>query len=138
MSGEPNSVSRWWKAVPLELVLVGSLLGLLFLVSVLASVGWFVLVRGGMAISIVSAGIGLPLEAVYFGLMLLYARRDGGWKRGWIWRSFEHHHRLSRNQRWAAMPFFYLGALAFGIASLATIATVFGLFLGHGASWKPG
>lgn len=138
MTGRESLTTRVWRVIPIELALVVAVVLLLVCVSLLSTIGWFTLVRMSLAISVASAMVGIPLEAVYFGMMIFIARREGNWQRGWIWRSFEHHARLSRAQRWVILPFFFLGAMAFAIASLATAATVFGLFLGHQADWKPG
>lgn len=137
--GQPVDVtSPLWTRVPLEALLVVSLVAILFGIAFLSSFFWLDLLRYGLAVSVVCALVGLPLEAVYFASMIVFARRDGDWPGGWIWRSFEHHERLSTKQRWLALPFFFFGAVAFGLASLATLVTVFALFLGYHSDWKPG
>lgn len=95
-------------------------LGLLVIVCGYAAIGLVpgdVLVVTGQSLMLTSAAIGLPLELLYFGLLAWALHVSGGAPKGWYWRSFAHHHRLSPAQRWLVLPPFYIGALAFvGIA----------------------
>lgn len=80
-------------------------------------VAWARLIEIGQALMLTSAAVGIPLEMLYF---LLLGRALSGHPQcpqGWYWRSFAHHHLLSRGQRLWVLPWFYLGALGFlGIA----------------------
>lgn len=95
-------------------------LGLLLLVGAYAVVGLVpgdVLVMVGQYLMLGSAALGVPLELVYFALLAWALRANGDAPRGWYWRSFAHHHLLTREQRFLVLPPFYAGALAFvGIA----------------------
>ena len=78
---------------------------------------WGELIELGQAVMLRSSAIGIPLELAYFALLALAIRKHPAYPRGWYWRSFEHHHLLTRAQRFWVLPFFYVGALAFfGIA----------------------
>jgi hypothetical protein len=78
---------------------------------------WGELIEVGQALMLRASAIGIPLELVYFALLALALRNNPARPRGWYWRSFEHHHLLTRTQRLRVLPFFFLGALAFlGIA----------------------
>ena len=80
-------------------------------------VPWLVMVDVGQSLMLGAAAVGIPLELVYFGLLALALGHEGPRPKGWYWRSFEHHHLLTRSQRWWVMPWFISGALAFaGIA----------------------
>lgn len=95
-------------------------LGLLLLVGAYAVIGLVpgdVLVMAGQYVMLGSAAVGVPLELAYFALLAwaLSSNRDA--PKGWYWRSFAHHHLLTREQRFIVLPPFYIGALAFlGIA----------------------
>lgn len=79
---------------------------------------WGELIELGQYVMLHASAIGIPLELVYFALLGLALRKHAAYPRGWYWRSFEHHHLLTRAQRLCVLPFFYLGALAFlGIAA---------------------
>jgi hypothetical protein len=95
-------------------------LGLLLLVGAYAAIGLVpgdVLVMAGQYLMLGSAAVGVPLEVLYFGLLALALRANGGGPKGWYWRSFAHHDLLTREQRLIVLPPFYAGALAFlGIA----------------------
>jgi hypothetical protein len=78
---------------------------------------WGDLIEIGQALMLGTSAIGIPVEAVYFALLALALRKHPACPKGWYWRSFEHHHLLTRAQRLRVLPFFYVGALAFlGIA----------------------
>lgn len=78
---------------------------------------WGDLVELGQALMLRSAAVGIPLELLYFGLLALTIARRADCPRGWYWRSFAHHHLLTRAQRLWILPVFYAGALVFlGIA----------------------
>lgn len=111
-------------------------LGLLAVIGAYATIGLVsgdVLVMVGQYIMLGSAALGLPLELLYFGLLAWALHANGGAPKGWYWRSFAHHHLLTRQQRFIVLPPFYAGALAFlgialGIAIvLLGFVSVFGL-----------
>jgi len=78
---------------------------------------WGELIEVGQALMLRASAMGIPLEMAYFALLALSIRKHPAYPKGWYWRSFEHHHLLTRAQRYRVLPFFYLGALAFlGIA----------------------
>jgi len=92
------------------------------------------LVVVGQRVMLGAAAFGVPLEALYFGLLAWALRANGAAPRGWFWRPFDHHHQLRGWQRRLILPPYYLGALAFlgivfGIVtSLLGFAAAFGLF----------
>jgi len=95
-------------------------LGLLILVCAYAAIGIVpgdVLVLTGQRVMLTSAAIGVPLELLYFGLLARALHSRPPAPKGWYWRSFAHHHLLTKSQRLWVLPPFYAGALAFiGIA----------------------
>lgn len=95
-------------------------LGLLLVVGAYAAIGLVpgdVLVLTGQYVMLGSAAVGVPLELLYFALLAWALRLNGTAPDGWYWRSFNHHHLLTRQQRFLVLPPFYAGALAFlGIA----------------------
>lgn len=96
-----------------------ALLLLLALAAVTAArmFAWGELIETGNALMLRASALGIPLELVYFTVLGLILRQHPEYPRGWYWRSFEHHHLLTRRQRACVLPFFYLGAVAFaGIA----------------------
>ena len=111
-------------------------IGLLALVSAWAAVRLvpgFVIVFAGQTLMLGSAAVGIPLELVYFALLAWALHANGEVPKGWYWRSFAHHHLLTRQQRLWVLPPFYAGALAFlgiglGIAIVVLgFIAVFGL-----------
>jgi hypothetical protein len=100
-----------------ELVWALALLLVLGAITAARLLGWPELVELGQLVMLRSSALGIPLELVYFALLAFTIRAHPACPRGWYWRSFEHHHLLTRTQRRYVLPFFYLGALAFlGIA----------------------
>ena len=95
-------------------------IGLMVVVCAYAAIGLVpgdVLVLTGQSVMLTSAAIGLPLELVYFALLAWALHVNGATPKGWYWRSFAHHHLLTKAQRLIVLPPFYAGALAFlGIA----------------------
>ena len=114
-------------------------LGLLLLVAAWAVVGLVpgdALVLAGRAVMLGSAAAGIPLELVYFALLGSALHANGTAPAGWYWRSFAHHHLLTRRQRLVVLPPFYGGALAFlGIGlGIAIVVLGFVSVLGLGRS----
>jgi hypothetical protein len=104
-------------------------LGLLVVVCGYAAIGLVpgdVLVVSGQAVMLTSAAIGVPLELIYFALLAWALRANGSAPKGWYWRSFAHHHLLTRAQRNVVLPPFYAGALAFIGMSLGIALVVLG------------
>jgi len=100
-----------------EAVWVGLLLLVLGAITAARMFAWGELIELGQALMLRASALGIPLELCYFALLALALRKHPACPRGWYWRSFEHHHLLTRAQRLRVLPFFYLGALAFlGIA----------------------
>lgn len=92
-------------------------------------VGWSTLMATGNRIMLGAALIGIPAEIVYFVALGVCLRASGQQPRGWYWRSFEHHHLLSRRQKLLVMPAFAVGTLAFLAISLGILIVVLG-FIG--------
>lgn len=85
------------------------------------------LVMLGQGVMVRAAAVGLPCEVVYFAALAAALRRAGGAPRGWYWRSFEHHHRLTpRARRWV-LPWFYVGTLAMLAIVLGVVLVVLAL-----------
>lgn len=82
------------------------------------------LIALGQSVMLYGAGIGVPLEIVYFGALAVCLRLAGKTPAGWYWRSFEHHHLLTPQQRWLVLPFFFLGALSFLVATIGIAIVV--------------
>jgi hypothetical protein len=94
-------------------------------------VAWSTLLSAGYDLMLDSASVGIPTELVYYVALPLALRHSGSLPRGWYWRPFEHHHRLSRLQKAMVLPWFFTGAVGFlgivlgiGIAVLGMIAAV--------------
>src|SRR5512144_3151872 len=112
----------------LELLWVVALLGVICAWSAVALLPGDVLVYAGQAVMLGSAAIGIPLELVYFALLAWALHAHGAAPKGWYWRSFAHHHLLTRCQRWLVLPPFYAGALAFLGIGLGIAIVVLGFF----------
>lgn len=113
--------------------------GLVLVICAYAAIGVVpgdVLVVTGQALMLGSAGLGVPLELLYFTLLAWALRANGVRPKGWYWRSFAHHHLLTKQQRFIVLPPFYAGALAFvGIAlGIAIVLLGFLSVLGIGRS----
>lgn len=108
---------------------LGLVIGLLLLIGAYASVGivpWFVIVDAGRTLMLSAAALGIPLEVVYFTALGWALRRNGSTPAGWYWRSFAHHHLLTKEQRpWVLTPF-YAGALAFAAIALGIAIVLLG------------
>ena len=86
-------------------------------VTATALLPWQDLLLTGQAIMLWSGAIGIPLELIYFSLLAWALGRGRARPAGWYWRSFEHHHLLTRWQKRLVLPWFFAGALSFaGIA----------------------
>jgi len=111
-------------------MVVGLLLGL-GAIGAAQAVPWSTLLELGYTLMLEAARIGVPAELIYFAALGLCLHLNGAAARGWYWRSFEHHDRLTPAQRIWVLPIFYLGALAFlaivlgiGLVLLAVIAAL--------------
>jgi len=107
-----------------EALWVGVALFIMSLLGLARAVPFFDLIALGQSVMLYGAGFGVPLEIAYFvglGFALWRSRQATA---GWYWRSFEHHHRLGSAGRWAILPFFYLGALSFLIATIGIAIVV--------------
>ena len=105
-------------------------LGLLFALGALGVVQlvpWPDLMRAGYDLMIDSAGLGIPLELVYFASLAFALRQSGKLVHGWYWRPFMNHHLLSREQKLLVLPWFVSGALAFVGIVLGIGITVLGM-----------
>ncbi len=92
---------------------------------------WEELLTTGQALMLWAAAVGIPLELVYFGLLAFVLQRKRDTPQGWYWRSFSHHHLLTRWEKRVVLPFFVAGALCFvaialgiGLVLLAFFAAV--------------
>ena len=76
-------------------------------------------------------GIGLVAivaEVAYFAGLFISLRANGSVPDRWYARSFEHHGLLTKGQKRAVLPFFYLGFLGLLIALLIALLLVFASF----------
>jgi hypothetical protein len=110
-----------------ELLWVLAMLLLLGGLAAVQLVPWQSLLGVGYDLMLSSAGIGIPLEVVYFVALALALRHSGTLPRGWYWRTFEHHHLLSPGQRLLVLPWFFTGAVAFLGIVLGIATTVLGM-----------
>src|SRR5262245_29935073 len=110
-----------------EVLWVLALLLLLGGLSAVQLVPWQNLLGVGYDLMLNSAGIGIPLELVYFVTLALALKHSGRLPHGWYWRTFEHHHLLSRAQRLLVLPWFFTGALAFLGIVFGIAVTVLGM-----------
>jgi hypothetical protein len=76
-------------------------------------VPWPDLMRAGYDLMLNSAGLGIPLELVYFVSLAFALKQTGNLVAGWYWRPFMNHHLLTRDQKLLVLPWFVSGALAF-------------------------
>ena len=107
-----------------ELGLVVVLLAVFFVAGAAQTLPWHALFDLGQAMMFRAAFVGIPAEIAYYaatGIALRYSRVAPP---GWYWRSFEHHHLLTRGQRWAILPLFWLGAAAFVVVVLGILILV--------------
>ena len=105
-------------------------LGMLLLLGALGAVRvvpWSTLLDTGYEVMLDSAAVGIPTELVYYVALPVALRYSGVLPRGWFWRPFEHHHRLSRVQKWLVLPWFFTGALAFLGIVFGIAVTVLGM-----------
>ncbi len=100
------------------------LLGALGLVQV---VPWPDLMRAGYDLMLDSAGLGIPLELLYFASLAIALRQSGRLVTGWYWKPFLHHHLLTREQKFLVLPWFITGSLAFLGIVLGIALTVLGM-----------
>lgn len=110
-----------------EILWVLALLLLLGALGAVQVVPWSNLLSLGYELMLDSAAIGIPLELAYFTALFLALRRSGKLPAGWYWKSFEHHHLLTRREKLAVLPWFVIGALAFLGIVLGIAITVLGM-----------
>lgn len=101
-----------------ETLWVVGVVGAMVLVGLARAVPFMDLIGVGQTAMYLGAGLGVPLEAAYFTALGLSLRNTRRTPIGWFWRPFAHHHLLTPTQRWAVLPFYYLGALSFVLATL--------------------
>jgi hypothetical protein len=109
-----------------EVMWAGLLLLALAAFSVSAMFPWEQVMTIGRDIMLSSGAVGIPLELVYFTLLGIALGRPGPRPAGWYWRSFLHHHLLSRRARKLVLPWFYAGALCFAGIGLGILIVVLG------------
>jgi len=97
----------------IELAWAGLLVVALGAVTATILVPWAQLLETGQSLMLSAAALGIPLEVIYFALLWYLLGRGRERPKGWHWRSFEHHHLLSRGERALVLPFFVVGALSF-------------------------
>lgn len=97
----------------IELAWAGLLVVALGAVTATVLVPWAQLLEAGQSLMLSAAALGIPLEIIYFTLLWFLLGRGGQRPKGWQWRSFEHHHLLSRGEKAVVLPFFIAGALSF-------------------------
>lgn len=89
------------------------------------------LIRAGERLMLGAAWLGIPLQIVYFATLGLALRLvPSPTPPGWFWAPFRHHDLLTAPQRWAVLPFFYSGALAFLAIVLGVAIVVVGMLAG--------
>lgn len=101
-----------------------AVLVLLAAVTATVLVPWQSLLEIGQGVMLSASAVGIPLEIVYFALLGLALRVNGGAPQGWYWRSFLHHHLLTPSQRRWVLPWFYAGAFAFLCIGLGIVLVV--------------
>lgn len=77
----------------------------------------------GREIMLGSIAVAIPFELAYFG-GLAWAARRGDFPRGWYWRSYEHHQRLSGGERRWVLSCFMVGSLCMVVSVLGILAVV--------------
>ena len=97
----------------LELLWVIALMLVFLGIGAVQTIPWVALMSAGNGLMFKAASVGIPAEAVYFGLLAICLHYNGQVPRGWYWRSFEHHHLLSASQRRLVLPPFFVGAFSF-------------------------
>lgn len=112
--------------MPIELIWIGAIVVLMGVASAFFLVPWEILITVGNAMGVGSVALGVPLEVVYFALLAWALERNGGAPKGWYWRSFAFHDRLSPRERTIVLPWFYLGALCFLGATLGIVIVFLG------------
>lgn len=105
----------WWVVLALVVMV---LLGLV------RAVPFLDLIALGQGVMLYGAGFGVPFELVYFAALGMSLGATGRRPAGWYWRPFAHHHLLDANRRWLVLPFYYLGALSFAVATLGIAIVV--------------
>jgi len=110
----------------LELLWAFLVLVALAAVTATVLVPWEQLLRAGQSLMLVSAGVGIPLEIIYYTALGILLGRGRQRPKGWQWRSFEYHSELSARGRLLVLPFFFAGALAFLLAALGIGMVVLG------------
>ena len=99
-----------------EIGIVTVLLVLFFVAGAAQTLPWHALFDLGQHMMFRAAWIGIPTELTYYAATAVALHRSGPPPPGWYWRSFEHHHLLTRTQRLVILPLFGLGAAAFAVA----------------------
>lgn len=89
-------------------------------------VPWEQLLRAGQSLMLMSAGVGIPLEIVYYAALGILLGRGRERPKGWQWRSFEYHKELSPRGKLVVLPFFFAGAFAFLLSALGIGMVVLG------------
>lgn len=111
-----------------EALLVLALIALACGVAAAGSLPALAIVQAGESLMLGSAWIAIPLELAYFAsLWIALALGPGPIPHGWFWRPFAHHALLSPLQRWAVLPLFFAGALAFVAVVLGVAVVVVGM-----------
>ena len=103
------------------------ILMLFVLVGLARAVAFIDLLNLGQLAMYGGAALGVPMELFYFALLGSSLTRTGRRPAGWYWRPFHHHHLLTRQQRTYVLPFYYVGALSFALASLGILVVLIAL-----------
>jgi hypothetical protein len=106
---------------------VAGVLLLLCAIGAVELVPWVQLIGVGNSLMLNSAALGIPLELIYFAALGIALTQNGTRPRGWYWRTFQHHHLLTRTQKFLIMPWFVTGALTFLCIVLGIVITVLGM-----------
>lgn len=110
-----------------EIVWVIGVVLLLCAVGAVELVPWIQLINSGNALMLNGAALGIPLELIYFVTLGIALTRTRQRPRGWYWRTFQHHHLLTRTQKVLVLPWFVAGALTFLCIVLGIVITVLGM-----------
>lgn len=90
-----------------------------------AGIAEYDLLHTGWLVMMQMTAAAIALELAYFGGLYACLRKRGFVPPGWYQRSFEHHHLMTRGQKFGVLPFFYVGGVLLTLAFLMAIALAF-------------
>ena len=101
---------------------MGMVLALAMTSLVYRYVAWLDLLRGGATLILVGLLLSIMGGGVYHVMLYRALQPRGALPRGWYWNPTALHTALERRERGVVLPWFYLGASAFGLVMLGCIA----------------